>query len=268
MPLQALIYTLNNTFSISQIYILEPNNRNSCCSQTSKLLSADTPRRQKLRKIINTQKQKAKRLRHKLKLKKKNRSIPSEEAIKILETMLPPKVVTFVESQIDLNSKKKNGHRYTNETKAFALSLYHLSGKAYKMISKLFCLPSKSSILKRVSRMPSCSGLTQPSIDVISSKVSMMSPVRKMCVISVDEISIKSHLAYDSSKDEVIGLEDYGDGIKSDCLATSAIVIMARGIVENWKQPVSYYLVNESCSSEKVKEKLVDAINKLEKIGL
>jgi hypothetical protein len=43
---------------------------------------------------------------------------------------------------------------------------------------------------------------------------------------------------------------------------------MARGVIENWKQPLAYYLVNESCSSEKVREKLEDAITKVENIGL
>ncbi len=84
----------------------------------------------------------------------------------------------------------------------------------------------------------------------------------------MDEFSLKSHLFYDCSKDKVIGLEDFGDGITSDKLATSAIVLMARGIIENWKQPLAYYLVNESCSIDMVKEKLTDAINKLRDIGL
>lgn len=43
---------------------------------------------------------------------------------------------------------------------------------------------------------------------------------------------------------------------------------MARGLVENWKQPLAYYLVNESCDSEKVKEKREDVINKVEITGL
>jgi hypothetical protein len=116
--------------------------------------------------------------------------------------------------------------------------------------------------------MPNCAGLTQPSMNVIASKVQGMSSISKMCTISVDEMCIKSHLDYDSRKDKIIGLEDFGDGVKSNCLATSAIVIMARGVIENWKQPLAYYLVNESCSSEKVREKLEDAITKVENIGL
>jgi hypothetical protein len=84
----------------------------------------------------------------------------------------------------------------------------------------------------------------------------------------MDEIYLKFHLFYDCSKDKVIGLEDLGDETTSDKLATSAIVLMACGIIENWKQPLAYYLVNESCSSDIVKEKLTDAITKLENIGL
>jgi hypothetical protein len=77
-------------------------------------------------------------------------------------------------------------------------------------------------------------------MNVIASKVQGMSSISKMCTISVDEMCINSHLDYDSRKDKIIGLEDFGDGVKSNCLATSAIVIMARGIIENWKQPLRH----------------------------
>ena len=43
---------------------------------------------------------------------------------------------------------------------------------------------------------------------------------------------------------------------------------MARGITTNWKQPIAYYLVNESCPSEVVKEKLLEVITKISSIGL
>ena len=81
------------------------------------------------------------------------------------------------------------------------------------------------------------------------------------------EISLKS-LFNNCSKDKVIGFEDFDDGITSDKLATPAIVLMARGIIKNWKQPLAYYLINESYSSDMVKEKLAHGINKLEDIGL
>jgi hypothetical protein len=40
----------------------------------------------------------------------------------------------------------------------------------------------------------------------------------------------------------------YGEGDKTNCLATSSIVFMARGVVHNWKQALAYFLVNKACS--------------------
>ena len=152
--------------------------------------------------------------------------------------------------------------------KAFAITLYHLSGKAYKMISKLFCLPSKSVLLKWVSKLPNSPGLTKSALDVLATKVNTMNATGRLCLISFDEISLKSNIFYQSNTDELVGLEDFGDGIKTNCVASSAIVFMARGVVDNWKQPLAYYLVNESCSSTKVREKLEELIDKVESIGL
>lgn len=192
-----------------------------------------------------------------------------KEAIQTVKTKLPAPLVKFIESQIDLHTKRsKHGRRYSNETKAFGLTLFHLSGKAYKLLSKLFCLPSKSALLKWVSKLPNCAGLTQPAVEVISTKVQTMDATGKLCIISFDEISLKSNLAYQSNTDELIGLEDYGKGDKTNSLATSAIVFMARGVVHNWKQPLAYFLVNEACSSFKVKEKLMEIIDIVENIGL
>ena len=78
-----------------------------------------------------------------------------------------------------------------------------------------------------------------------------MNEVNRLCTISFDEISIKANLYYDSAIDEVVGLEDDGEH-KGNLVASSALVFMVRGIVENWKQPVAYYLVNEACDSDKV----------------
>ena len=201
-------------------------------------------------------------------MKKKSHNIPPKAAIEMLSSCLPERIVNFVKMQMDLHSCKKKGHRYSQELKAFSLSLYHISGKAYRMLAKVFYLPSKTSLLRWVSGLPNCPSLTQTALHVIESKVKTMSQNSRLCTISLDEMSLKTNLAYDSSRDEMIGLEDFGDGHKNNTMATSALVFMARGIMENWKQPLAYFLVNGSCSSEKVKEKLLDIINKVQSIGL
>ena len=181
---------------------------------------------------------------------------------------LPDKVVSFIQIQIKLHACKKKGQRYPSDIKAFALSLYHISGKAYKLLSKLFNLPSKSTLLKWVSKLESSPGFTKTAMNVISTKVKLMSESSKLCTIAMDEMSLKPSLFYESSKDLVVGVEDFGNGERSSSVANSALVFLARGVTENWKQPLCYYFVNESCPFEKVKEKLLQVIDNATEIGL
>ena len=102
-----------------------------------------------------------------------------------------------------------------------------------------------------MSKLPKKPGLSKEALDVIKKKLDTMNEVNRMCTILFDEISIKANLYYDSAIDEVIGLEDDGES-KGNLAASSALVFMVHGIVENWKQPVAYYMVNEACDSNKV----------------
>ena len=95
-----------------------------------------------------------------------------------------------------------------------------------------------------------------------------MSDAAKVCTISMDEISLKMSLQYDSTRDQVVGVEDFGNGNRTNHLATSAVVFMARGLTSNWKQPLGYYLVHESCSSSMLKTKLFEIISQVTSIGL
>ncbi|CAB4033284.1 Hypothetical predicted protein [Paramuricea clavata] len=60
-----------------------------------------------------------------------------------------------------------------------------------------------------------------------------MNDANRTCTLSLDEISIKTHLHYDSEKDEVIGLDDDGD-TKSDLMATPALVCGIHGLWYLW----------------------------------
>ncbi|CAB3980293.1 Transposable element P transposase [Paramuricea clavata] len=211
--------------------------------QTSKKLSNNSPRKVKQRKIIDRQRKRLKRLKQQAlnnKQKRRPRDLQKDKAIKILRKFLPEKIIKFIDMQIDLHHKNPNGRRYNEETKRFALSLYHVSGKVYRMVAKFFSLPSKRSLMRWVSGLPRCPGLTKEAMNVIAEKVSMgvklMDENAKICTISMDEMSLKVNLAYDSCKDEIIGLKDFGDGEKGD--------------------------------SDKVKEKLFEAIDKVTAIGL
>lgn len=222
-----------------------------------------------MKKVIARQRKRIQRLRNALNMKKKkSNNINKHTALEALQTMLPENIVTFISLQIDLHQKKNKGQRYSPEMKSFALSLYYVSGKAYKLLSKFFKLPSKSSLMKWIAAFPTAPELTPVAKEVLSRKVQIMSESSRLCTITMDEMSLKANLLYDPGKDQVIGVEDFGKGERSSLIATSALVFMARGINENWKQPLGYLLVHESCPSDKIKAKLLDMIDEVTSIGL
>ena len=169
-------------------------------------------------------------LRQALNMKKKQQNVRRKSALDALRTMLPERRVNLLMSKSTCIQKKNKGKRYTPEIKSFALSLFHISGKAYRLLSKFFNLPSKRSLSNWISDLPKSPGLTKAALDVIETKVKCMNDASKLCSFSMDEVSLKRSLLYDSAKDEVVGVEDLGDGKRSARVATSAVVFMARGI--------------------------------------
>jgi len=55
--------------------------------------------------------------------------------------------------------------------------------------------------------------------------------------------------------------------MRTSQVATSALVLMARGINQNWKQAISFYFVNNICPSDRLKIILKETIAQLEEIG-
>lgn len=68
---------------------------------------------------------------------------------------------TFLESQIRTQSKKPRGRRFTFDDKVFALSLFKQSGKAYRLLQKVFALPSRSSLMNLLQKIPFKTGINK-----------------------------------------------------------------------------------------------------------
>jgi len=69
--------------------------------------------------------------------------------------------MNFIESQMRMQPQKSRGRRFTVDDKVFALSLYKQSGKAYKMLSKVFALPSRKCIMDMLKKIPFQTGINQ-----------------------------------------------------------------------------------------------------------
>jgi hypothetical protein len=141
--------------------------------------------------------------------------------------------INFVRMQIKLHGKKKRGRRYSPELKSLAISIFHASGKAYRLLSKLFILPSNSSLHRYISRMPNKTGISQGSLKIIEKKVMQMNLREKECTLCMDEISLKTNLFYSIPADKIVGLEDFGGGYRTNKVATSAFVLLIRSISGN-----------------------------------
>ena len=116
--------------------------------------------------------------------------------------------------------------------------------------------------------MPAATGISQCALNIIKRKVDNMTESEKLCTLCMDEISLKTNLHYDISKDIIVGLEDFGSGTRTNKVANSALCFLLRNIAANWKQSLGYVLVNGGCPMKEMKELMKDAIDKVEGIGL
>ena len=62
--------------------------------------------------------------------------------------------------------------------------------------------------------------------DALNLKVASMFHIAFQCVLTFDEISLKSALAYNSQRDFIEGFENFGDLGQSKYMATHALVFM------------------------------------------
>lgn len=186
-----------------------------------------------------------------------------DDVVKFLETNFSEESYNLLKTQMLLLNKKSRGCRYSNEFKQFALSVFFLGPKAYKKFSTVFPLPSKSTLNRFTQRWVIDPGFNEFVFRVIECRVRLLKEKERDCILCIDEISLKSHLYYDVSKDKIIGTSS-----GSSEIAGSALAVMARGIASNWKQPVAYFFYKTSAPVNDLKDILFETIRRLRKTGL
>lgn len=109
-------------------------------------------------------------------------------------------------------------------------------------------------------------GINNKVFDTLAIKMNSLPLIERYCILCSDEMSLKSHLFYNVSRDEIIGFEDTGNN-KSFIPAKNVLVLMARSIAGDWKIPVCYCFVETACSSKILKDLIFDIIIKLRNSG-
>jgi len=177
--------------------------------------------------------------------------------------------LNFIESQMRMQPQKPRGRRFTVDDKVFALSLYKQSGKAYKMLSKVFALPSRKCIMDMLKKIPFQTGINQRIFENLKNAVKKIkNKLDRYCTVIFDEIALSASLQYMAQEGNIVGFEDLGENNISNNFADKALVFMVRGCRKKFKQPVAFYLTSSGMTSILLSEIIKNVIEAVQSTGL
>ncbi|KAF2890894.1 hypothetical protein ILUMI_15279, partial [Ignelater luminosus] len=226
-----------------------------------KTLTHGTPRKLKLRSKIRTLQRKL------LSVKSNNTHEITEEDVTTFMEKNYPSIENFVKMQMHLTKVAPKRARYTTEFKQLALMIYFLGPKVYKFLRKTLQLPSKSTLLRITRKWEINPGFKDFIFSAIQIRVNTLGTLARDCVLCLDEMSLKTFLFYNISQDSIVGYHHSISG-KSYDAANNDLVVMARGINSNWKQPIAYFFLNSICSVDDLIKIIFSVTTKLQNIGL
>lgn len=237
--------------------------------QVEAKLSNHSPRKKRLRLKNTLLMKKNKNLEKRLEVSKcKTKNLSTfEEWYSLCDKFLPPETAAFTKTQAKLYQQSSRGKKYSMDFKMLCLKLYFAGPKSYNTWSSVFCLPTSRTLERMIEGLRIPPGVHDIIFNILKTKTAHFDNVDKLCIMCIDEASIKANLFYNINLDEVIGFEDIGDG-KSSLPACNIAVIMLRGLCTSWKQPIAYFFLNTTFKAEDAKRIILQVIVKLQEIGL
>jgi len=89
-----------------------------------------------------------------------------------------------------------------------------------------------------------------------------------VCVLLLDEMSLKSTVSFDPPRDVIVGFENFGHLGTGTALSNNALVFMVKGLCAKWKQPIGYFLSHNAACADKLMSLVVTAVKKLSAVDL
>lgn len=199
---------------------------------------------------------------------KVSRAGDKERVMKELQRLLPAKAFAFVRTQLRMSQRKCQGYRWTTQDKAFFLSLWHASPKCYRLLCRVFSMPSVRTLQKAIQAVDFKTGFNNTVLATMKKAMETTKPIDKLCAIITDEMSLKEALHYDEAADRVEGFEDFGRGQRTPYVANYASAFMVRGLFTKWKQLFGYCFTSGPIPHTRLHSMLVDGIRELRKAGM
>ncbi|KAB0804407.1 hypothetical protein PPYR_01377 [Photinus pyralis] len=172
----------------------------------------------------------------------------------------------FILQQLRNQSLPPKARRYTIDDKLLALTVLKSSSKGYKILSKIFSLPSKHTLLNMLNKVPFRPGVNKQIFASLKDVVQKLSINERKCALVFDEMSISPSLSYNIRADCYDGVEDFGKE-RFPHLADHANVFMVKGVYRQWKQALSFTFSNGPVKSLQLKKMIVEIIKECHNIG-
>lgn len=174
----------------------------------------------------------------------------------------------FIISQVRTQKQKPKARRFTLSEKIFALTLLKASGKGYRLMSKLFALPSKRTLTNLLNKVPFTAGICNHMFESLRRPISKMKPIDRTAILAFDEMAIDSLVHYNPKEDIITGVYDEGDGRRKPELADHANVFLLKGVFRQWKQPVCYTFSSGPSKGVVLKRLIKEIIRKAHEVGI
>lgn len=113
-------------------------------------------------------------------------------------------MLLLLQSQIKNYKKKLTGRRWSKEEKISALRIFKRSPTCYRLLRRLFHLPSPSTLKSLLNKVPFSVGVNQPVFDVLKQHINCQKPSDNYYILMWDEMSfimLHDHPFLDSQRE-------------------------------------------------------------------
>lgn len=135
-----------------------------------------------MKKSLNRLRVQLYRIKQKMQKAKKdleNVSLTPDNIVQQLSKHFQGQKLQFLSSQIKLANRKSKGKRYTEADRKIALALHLKSPQAYRLLCKVFSLPSTRSLARWKQAMKTNSGFSEEPFQLIRLMTKSMSSREK-----------------------------------------------------------------------------------------
>ncbi|CAG4958764.1 unnamed protein product [Colias eurytheme] len=172
------------------------------------------------------------------------RVLESQQVQELCGLNISNSFITLLQSQLQNCPKKPKGRRYSLNQKIQALIIYKKSPACYRLLRRMFALPSQTVLNQLLNKIPLKPGINKHIFTSLEKMSQKQDSEDNLCILSFDEMSIRKHLFYNEKLDEIQGFQDHGNHGRSQDIASKALVFMLSGLRKKWKQPIAFYFSN------------------------